>query len=236
MRGDPVDAAIIDRIQAISAAAEAGPERLARLGMPAMAAFRAQASGQVAGVLPGVRAAQSRRAAPRTLLRRFAVPRFGLAIGGLAAAGIIAIGTTGPGQALYPARLSLESTILVGFQSPGSSVGRLSWLERRLDEAESAARSGSEAALDSALTAYLDGVAELVRTPADHERATEERLDAEIGRLRTLAASRDAGSDGGEIAHRALRALEALRWDEPGAQKPPGVCCEALSREHRTAR
>ena len=236
-RGDPGDVAIVDRILAIAAAAEPGPERLARLGTPARAAFRAKVSGRAAGAQPGARAPQARLGARRILLlRRFAVPRFGLTIGALAAACAMAIGATGPGQALYPARLSLESTILVGFQSPGSSVGRLSWLERRLDEAESAARSGSEAALDSALNAYLEGVAELARTPADREQATEARIDAEIGRLRTLAASRDARSDGGEIARRALRAAEALRWREAGPRKPPGACREAPPAAHRAAR
>jgi hypothetical protein len=219
---DEEDVATIDRVRAAAAATAATGDRLEHLREPATAAFRAAVVLGAKAPASGIRARMRwLPRLPQTSAVRFATLL--VAVGLLTSAGATALASSGPGQALYPARLSVESTLLVAFQAPGTSDGRLAWLERRLDEAESARRSGSDAAVRSALAAYADGLAALARDPADRDRILAPRIDDEIVRLVSLEAKVDEPG-GRDIVRRALRDLGALRSRIDGAAAPAGGC------------
>jgi hypothetical protein len=204
--GDP---ALVDRLRDAADATAASPERLASLSAPVMTAFRAATSTAAARERAG-RATDGRwRRSGRPLATRLV--QVAVMLVALATAGATALASSGPGQALYPARLSLESTLLVAFQGPGTG-GRVTWLERRLDEAEAAARTGSDVALDSALGAYVDGLAMLARASTAADRVLAARLDTEITRLRVLEQTHDQEPPGAAaVVRQALHAAVALR-------------------------
>jgi hypothetical protein len=165
---------------------------------PVLARMRAAVMGQ-AVISGAVAAEQHRLDADRVIGRRWALPGFQLPRRAMAfgLAASLTVGTTAavfaapPGSPFYGARITIENALVAN-----NPDARLAAHEARLTElladAQAAASSGNDAALDAALAAYQDevdaAVADLGDAP-DRLAHLEEELGKHVAVLQGLVAT-----------------------------------------------
>ncbi len=155
--------------------------------------------------------------------------RWRTAVAALAAAAVllVAVGAaaaaSGPGGALYGARLWIESATLPT-EPAARARAELLRLDRRLDEARAAAANGDAAAADAALGAYDDITAEAEAGVAgDTDRLThlESELSKHLAVLDALLDQVPAQAQGA-IQHAIERSSKALERLQSGGGTPGG--------------
>lgn len=133
--------------------------------------------------------------------RRAALLALGLTI---ATVGSVAGAESGPGEAFYDARLTVEALALPPDDTPEGIAARLALLDRRLAEATEASERGDDAAATAALGAYRSRLGELFPAAA----GAVDLAAVAIPGIELAAVERHLSADGGllERIGRGLRA------------------------------
>lgn len=158
----------------------------------------------------------SARPAGRSTARRSARP-WALA-GALAAvlvvAGTVAAAQSGPGQPFYHLRLAIESLTLPA-QGSARVDALLGQLDTRLSEARAASQRGSEPAVQDAVQAYLDALAQLTASgaPTADASAVQAQLERHTATLQSILQGAPAPAKTGlqQALDQTVRAQQAVQ-------------------------
>lgn len=186
---DPIDEAWLADL--VAAAHPVDAERIARVRERIL----------LAGSVAATEAAAAPAGGRNHVGRRAAILALGLTI---ATVGSVAGAESGPGEAFYDARLTVEALALPPDDTPEGVAARLALLDRRLAEATEASERGDEAAATAALGAYRSRLGELFPAAA----GAVDLAAVAIPGIELAAVERHLSADGGllERIGRGLRA------------------------------